>query len=258
MISVARIDRDPVPAAVLPHFEGVLHEAGGAGFYEALSRTVRQALPIDRLYLFGGDARTGPLIAEAEAGKPIVSSETYVARFLPADPLQAAICDAGIEDEVLRLCVTPSDITEPTYRAMLERAAVTERLSFVRRTPQTWWCMTVARRRPAGSFVDRELDWLGGYFRLIMPLIARQPGGATPMNSGADRIAELEARFGRSYPQLTRRERQVCARAVIGVSIEGAALDLGIGTASILTYRQRAYRRLAVRSAFELARLVMR
>jgi DNA-binding CsgD family transcriptional regulator len=71
-------------------------------------------------------------------------------------------------------------------------------------------------------------------------------------------VSELEGRFARLFPDLTGRERQTCARAAIGMTAEGAALDLGIATSSILTYRKRAYRRLGVTSAYELARLVMR
>lgn len=258
MIGLRRIERDPVPAAVLPSWEGVLRGAGRDGFYDSLSRSIRQALPVDRLYLIRGSMRASPLIAEGEVGKPFVSGETYVRQFLPADPLQAAI-DAGAgDDAVLRLLVAPRDIKVPAYRAMLEQAGVTERLSFLRRTANSWSCMTLVRRQPAGPFSDGELDWLGGYFRLLLPMIELEEAAAParPATS-AERIARLEERFARRYPQLTRRECQVCARAAIGVSTEGAALDLGIGIASVLTYRQRAYRRLDVGSAFELAALVM-
>jgi len=69
-------------------------------------------------------------------------------------------------------------------------------------------------------------------------------------------VAELEARFATRYPLLTGRERQVCARAAIGMSVEATALDLGIRKTSVLTYRQRAYQRLCVASPFELCALV--
>jgi DNA-binding CsgD family transcriptional regulator len=40
------------------------------------------------------------------------------------------------------------------------------------------------------------------------------------------------------------------------MSVEASALDLGIGRTSVLTYRQRAYRRLGVGSPVALAALV--
>jgi len=57
-------------------------------------------------------------------------------------------------------------------------------------------------------------------------------------------VAQLEERFASRYGNLTKRERQVCARAALGMSVEATALDLGSGKTSVLTYRQRAYLRL--------------
>jgi DNA-binding CsgD family transcriptional regulator len=67
---------------------------------------------------------------------------------------------------------------------------------------------------------------------------------------------QLEERFAHRYGSLTLRERQVCARAVVGMSVEATALDLGIAKTSVLTYRQRAYHRLGVTSPIELCALV--
>jgi len=67
---------------------------------------------------------------------------------------------------------------------------------------------------------------------------------------------QLEERFARRWPALTPRERQVCARAAIGLSVEATAIDLGIAKTSVVTFRQRAYRRLGVTSPFELCGLV--
>eukprot|EP01035_Chromulina_nebulosa_P033610 gene33611-45009_t len=67
-------------------------------------------------------------------------------------------------------------------------------------------------------------------------------------------VSQMEERFAARFPALTRRERQVCARAAIGMTVEATALDLAIGKTSVLTYRQRAYGRLNVTSPFQLSR----
>jgi DNA-binding CsgD family transcriptional regulator len=69
-------------------------------------------------------------------------------------------------------------------------------------------------------------------------------------------VAQLEERFATRYGSLTFRERQVCARAAIGMTVEATALELGVARTSVLTYRQRAYQRLGVASALELCALV--
>jgi DNA-binding CsgD family transcriptional regulator len=69
-------------------------------------------------------------------------------------------------------------------------------------------------------------------------------------------VTQLEDRFASRFARLTLRERQVCARAAIGMSVEATALDLDIAKTSVLTYRRRAYQRLGVTSPFELCALV--
>jgi len=258
MIDIQRIDCDPIIPSALKPFEAAVSSLGSESFYRTLSGTLGVA--VDRLYLIEGSVRSEPLIAKTEADKPTVTGATYVTHFLPSDPLQAALDSVRDEDTVLRLKVAPSDIVVPAYRAMLERAGVIERVSFIRRFCKSGWrCLTVVRRKATGPLTQQELAWLGSAYRLLMPLIDRHRIlVGEVVEDRADRIAELEERFAQRCPALTPREREVCARAAIGISVEGCALDLGIGSSSVLTYRKRAYQRLGISSAYELARLVLR
>jgi len=133
-------------------------------------------------------------------------------------------------------------------------------VSFVRKLGRHGWrCMTVVRRDVSGPFSEQEMLWLGSFYRLLSPLIDRHRVlVGEVVENRSNRIAELEQRFAQRHPSLTLRERQICARAAIGISVEGCALDLGIGPSSVLTYRRRAYRRLGVSSPYELATLVLR
>jgi DNA-binding CsgD family transcriptional regulator len=55
---------------------------------------------------------------------------------------------------------------------------------------------------------------------------------------------------------LTPREIDVCARALLGMTAEGTALDLDIKKSSVVTYRKRSYERLGISSQHELFRLL--
>lgn len=52
------------------------------------------------------------------------------------------------------------------------------------------------------------------------------------------------------------RERDVCERLLKGWTQEGIAVDLGLATATVKTYRDRAFRRLGIRLRHELFALV--
>ncbi|MBB5985476.1 helix-turn-helix transcriptional regulator [Sphingobium lignivorans] len=258
MTEVRRIDGHMVEPAVLKPFAAAVDLLGSDRFYRTLSGSL--GVLVDRFYLIDGSTRSEPLIMQTELDKPVVNGSTYVKLFLPNDPLQLAIDSVKDDDTILCLKVAPCDIVVPAYRSMLERASVVERVSFIRKLGRNGWrCMTVVRRKTSGRFTERELSLLGSAYRLLTPLVDRHRSliGEVVENR-ADRIAELEERFGQRYPALTPREREVCARAAMGISVEGCALDLGIAASSVLTYRKRAYQRLGISSAYELARLVLR
>jgi DNA-binding CsgD family transcriptional regulator len=62
----------------------------------------------------------------------------------------------------------------------------------------------------------------------------------------------IEGCLALSSPRLARREAEVCARILYGMTSLGIALDLGIGEESAMTYRKRAYNRLNIGSQREL------
>jgi DNA-binding CsgD family transcriptional regulator len=262
MLNLRRIDSLPVSPAVLQAYETTLGALGSESFASRVARAVERLAHVDRLYLFdlrGNPVKVRSLVQVYEPEKPPVAHETYVRHYLPIDPIQKVIQSGAPVDGMTQIRVAPSDIVAAGYRRMLETADILERVSYLRRVRSGWQCMTVARKSRSGAFAEEELLVLGSFARLLMPMIRRNEAlteGAQV--SSREAVQEIEQRFGRRFPQLTARERQACARAVVGMTAGGAALDLGVALSSVLTYRKRAYRRLGVTSAGELARLVMR
>lgn len=76
---------------------------------------------------------------------------------------------------------------------------------------------------------------------------SRLPSQAIILNS----LPEIQSCIG-EYPLLTRREREVCARILYGMSTTGIALDLKISSETVKTFRKLAYRRLDIGSEREL------
>jgi DNA-binding CsgD family transcriptional regulator len=98
--------------------------------------------------------------------------------------------------------------------------------------------------------------------------LAEQIAPMLPQNVGRDQVAgtalsEVEAvqilrqrllDLGRG---LTARELDVCARALVGMTAEGTALDLNLKKTSVETYRRRAYARLGISSCYQLFRMLI-
>jgi DNA-binding CsgD family transcriptional regulator len=179
----------------------------------------------------------------------------YLNKYLPLDPVCRAYRAASRASDVAVQRVRPSDIPSPGFRRrFFDGPGIVERVSVIQRGEDAWRVMTVCRHTSDGYFSDRELSSMVGLAWLVLPMLPHNSRQLpTPRQLT---VGQLEERFAARYECLTVRERQVCARAAIGMSVEATALDLGIAKSSVLTYRQRAYYRLHVTSPFELSSLV--
>jgi DNA-binding CsgD family transcriptional regulator len=65
-------------------------------------------------------------------------------------------------------------------------------------------------------------------------------------------LGEIEATINASSVKLPKREAEVCARILYGISSAGIALDLDIGEETVATYRKRTYQRLGIATQREL------
>jgi DNA-binding CsgD family transcriptional regulator len=98
---------------------------------------------------------------------------------------------------------------------------------------------------------------LVGFASLVLPLVQLHIRLTETDTSPAACASGMEQRLAGMFPELTSRERQVCARSIIGMTAEGIALDLGIKQTSVLTYRRRAYARLNICSINQLSSMLI-
>ena len=179
----------------------------------------------------------------------------YNKSYLQLDPIYDVYRATPDCSDIAFMRLRPADISSAGFRRQFfEEPGIVERVSIVQRGADAWRTLTIARHQSDGRLSDGELTALINLAWLALPML--------PLNR--DRTASyhqltaqnLEERFASRFPALTRRERQVCARAAIGMTVEATALDLQIGRTSVLTYRQRAYSRLRVTSPYQLSSLV--
>jgi DNA-binding CsgD family transcriptional regulator len=176
----------------------------------------------------------------------------YYRRF---DPISEAYRAAPRTGDIVMQRVRPSEIGSGEFRRrFFDDAGIIERVSIIQRGASEWRAINLARHRSEGYFTDGELDNIIGLAGLALPMLMLD-GNALRQELPLE-VGQLEARFAAHFPELPRREREVCARAARGMSVEATALDLGIGKVSVLTYRRRAYCRLQVSSPIELCSLV--
>jgi DNA-binding CsgD family transcriptional regulator len=209
-----------------------------------------------RIYLFEATGRDDTWLQyfHGEPGLVELFPE-YRKWYLRQDPVCDAYRAAPECSNVVLQRIRPADIGSPSFRRrFFDDAGIVERVSIIQRGADAWRAINVARHESDGCFSDDELGSLISLSCLVLPMLPlNRKRRATPLPLTT---AQLEERFAQRYCSLTPRERQVCARAAVGMSVEATALELGIAKTSVLTYRQRAYQRLGVASPIELCALV--
>jgi len=108
-------------------------------------------------------------------------------------------------------------------------------------------------REGRGGFTPAQVERIGASAELLISVVAKH-GDVMPRSRLSGVISSLVniERCIESDSLLTRRECQVCARILYGLTTTGIALDLGVSNETVKTLRKLAYRRLCIGSEREL------
>jgi DNA-binding CsgD family transcriptional regulator len=243
----------------LEAYASLVEHLGRTSFESALSSALTSIAPWTRYYLFGNRGpQAGSLhLSRCEAGIERLIP-LYQERYLPHDPLQALLQADGAGAQTILLQLPTSEAPLEYRRLFLDRHRILERVTVVHRLGERCFGLSISRHQDQGYCSNSEMKALADLGRLIGPLLHKHRELNVLGHGGKCNITEYERRFAESYPELPYRERQVCARAASGMSLEATSIDMRVAVSSVVTYRRRAYRRLSIGSANELSHLIMR
>lgn len=229
-----------------PHLAvGLIQAAGSSAFGPAILDAGRRVADVDEVYGFWEPHGQVPhsfasssVLEDAEA-----RAQVYAAHFHRHDPValtrRGTPVGAGLAT-VLR----SNDVALKAYRAQcFDAPALRFKYSFGWHDPGGWFFLNFYTRK---SNDTRALDRLATVANLGLAAVIRR---MRPRESRDETIERLEGRLAAAFAGLAQRERQVLARTMLGENSARIAAELGISGSSILTFRQRAYRKLGVRSA---------
>ena len=151
-----------------------------------------------------------------------------------------------------------SDIHDSQYRHCFEVTNVRERLSFFGSDRADLLQLCIYRAARKRTFSVAEMNLFATLSQLVVATALKHEAvcdGAVAMQGQLD-LDAIEHRLEDLGVGLSKRERQVCARAVVGSTIEETGMDLGIQKTSVITYRQRAYQKLGISRQSDLLALV--
>ena len=138
-------------------------------------------------------------------------------------------------------------------RECFETARLAEKVSFARWRAGRRFILSFYRAPGRPPITPQALAPLAD---MTLPLLRKQLELSTD-ETNLPLMERLLRRMERIYPEMTVREREVCARTLIGMTAEAIGLDLDIKPSTVLTYRRRAYERFGISNANQLmARLL--
>ena len=225
-------------------------------------RAVQKPLGTNHLSIFAFDRNMVPglVAAESTGGARIakMAGKIYEEKILYRhDPNVRRVQSAGSgarEAPVFRL--NAGDISDLEYRRRIyERFGLAERLSIIDQADGMWYVMNFYRDACMGNFSDAQLGFLGDVAAVLAALVGKHLVISPPhawRSYRRPRTDQMERRLRGLGSGLTEREVQVCARALMGMTNTGIALDLEVSKPTVATLRRRAYARLNVSSLNEL------
>ncbi len=247
----------PTPDAFAPAIAAL----GRAAFASELLAALNRAVPVDHVCLMRIEDRARPPVLESASwrgGTHVAEVQrAYLGGLYRFDPNLGLPAGPGVAVLHLRR----DALAHAEYReACYARAGLLERLTVASAEAGQLVLLNLYRLEASGVFSAGEIEVVEGLSRFLAALAikhANMLGMLLRSRDRTDRIAAVAARLHALDGRLTRRETDVLSRALLGVTSEGIALDLGIGLNTVLTYRKRAYARLGVSSQAELFSLCL-
>jgi len=169
------------------------------------------------------------------------------------DPM---ICDARQRVQQGRASIVRFKIEELLNNELrhLIYPKVRERVVICGRRADAIYGLSILRTEGQAVFADEALAHLSGVAETLLALIVKHTAVRLRTPRPEQALASLEEIESCmvAMTDFPRRELEVCARIVYGMSAAGIAIDLGIKPESIKTYRSRGYRRLVIGCEREL------
>lgn len=201
-----------------------------------------------------------PLLIEGHAHQPDAANVTaecfalYRQRYYRCDAATAVaeqLRHDGRHALVTALHCRADELPEPRWRNdIYEPQGLADRLSFLYAPlPRTSFAINLYRSQATGTFSRGEIERLLAVSPLLRQVhcavlqCRRNEAEARTLTKSA-MLERTAATLARKAPQLSAREREVCARIACGMSADGIAVDLDIAPSTVVTLRKRAYLKL--------------
>ncbi|WP_206244762.1 helix-turn-helix transcriptional regulator [Novosphingobium terrae] len=230
-------------------YEALIDATGTGALADVLLSAADQAAGVDEIFGYWLDerGRVFVIVSSGHVGSSQSRADRYASQYHALDPLAGMAHYHGKDMRMARLAA--SDVHHSAYRReCYDHPGFAEKIAFARARGGRNFVLNFYRRKeqPVSS-----LDTLSELAELAFPLLRKHVDLARD-DTDLPIVAKLEQRLTNTYPLLSRREREVCARTLTGMTAEAIGIDLSVSETTVLTYRRRAYERYNLSNSQEM------
>ncbi len=264
----------PDAGEYLERLIGVVRSLGSSEFEGELLVFLSNLVPIDHcvVFTYSDNGEAGHLFTHSRMSKRVCEklARDYVEKYHQQDPNYASIQDDNKGEYYCLERFIPSKDTDSFYQDyFFNRIGLIDKASSVGRIEGGKVYCNFYRMENSSIYSKKEWKLLGDLMPLATAFIAAhyelaKARGMAFMDNGSENIINKSIVHNAisteksPFDKLTKRERQVCERIILGYTTIGIGLELDIAPTSVATYRKRAYSKLFISSQNELFALCFR
>lgn len=237
---------------------------GNDDFGDGFFHTIDGMVPIDHCTVFISEHdEITPLVAQAHCAqtrrKVQTLARSYVLTGHRRDPIWKTAINNSVDEPFV---VMPSAVNDIAYRReFYDSPNVFEEVALCSQRDGRLVYVAYYREKHKGHFKTEEIHCLSACGQAVMAVLTKQAdisrrlGGQATRSQPLTRDQLLKKVHGvilEDAPQLTKREAEICAGIILGYTVLGLSLNLGISVNTVATHRKRAYAKLKVSSQNEL------
>jgi DNA-binding CsgD family transcriptional regulator len=250
----------PVAAPILSHLPSLIASLGDAGFGRKLITFLNATCGAEHCTLFRFSKKSPFEVAAVSRDGTDTAHrqfQLYLAgSFWRGDPtmIEALRAVESTGHSMQRTDIRSMPNGEFRNR-LYKRTHIRERILLCGGTADAAIGLSILRSEQQGVATDSELSTLGAISETLIAILgkhAHMVEGRSDLSFALTSLGEIQRTLEGAAVQLSKREAEVCARILFGISSAGIALDLGIGEETVMTYRKRAYQRLSIATQREL------
>ena len=189
-------------------------------------------------------------------------ADMYLQRsFWLRDPAMAEACGEATKSQAWSHHMDVRSLSDQTVRNVFTTIRIRERLIVSGGAPSNQAVLTLVKTDTNDGFSDRQRTDIETNAPMLLSILSKHmelSDCASGVSEALTSLQLIERCIAESTLNLSRREGQVAARIVYGISHAGIAVDLGVSEETVATYRKRLYRRLEMGSQRELVLLYLK